>query len=363
MASHRDRQAVFADIFENTLEQDIWGDEEKDFLKGRLQHFAKSLDFMKGATVHDYYDWSKRDFIEKHQQRQNELHEINQTTLESFWNICLSHVHDSPEQQGKQLHDLQGTYALPPFPMGKLYGRKHVWLLARSYLLRWSASKTPSGFFNSPFDPSTRTCSGAVIYPDGHPCQYREKASQSTSAHQSVTEQKDDLDPNKLRRWCAIGGLAYKYGDEFRLTGYVLVMDMDKDRNHHPWLILASEWPDLNNDGDDESGEFTARENAKISDFNVHGILPGDIRRTPIAKIIHMKNASKAQRAKPMLENFGPDFEFSLLRKDGGRSVSDTEKWKTHHPDLVFVTQWFWDPVSNSTTLDRPITNDYLENC
>ena len=60
-----------------------------------------------------------------------------------------------------------------------------------------------------------------------------------------------------LRRVWSLGFLAERLDNEYwQRTGHAVMMDMGRGRNKHPWIILASEWPDSNGEDDDQ---FTTR--------------------------------------------------------------------------------------------------------
>lgn len=68
-------------------------------------------------------------------------------------------------------------------------------------------------------------------------------------------------------------------------------MDMDRRRDHHPWIVLASQWPDVNGDQPEKS-TYEAQQRPRRDDDPVPGIFPGDHTRTVIAKLIHVDEKS-----------------------------------------------------------------------
>lgn len=346
MAQYYNAEEVFAAILKEILENGSSLPPVEEFVEDKLKGFAEQYVFMRQVTFIDYLDYAEQAIDEQRRIDREHLSKVNATTPQEFWKLCMSHNYDTPDKPNQGLTGLIHTYALPPFPLGKIYGITEVWLIAKPFLLPFSRCDTPTGKPVTSYPPSSNTYIGGVIHPDGYPSQYREKTSEAGS--QFSMKRKDKwLDPDALRRWYPLGGLAYKRGKHFELTGHMLVMDIDHGRDHHPWIILASEWPDLCGEGEDgESGKWTAKKSQEITPDFVPGVFPADTRRTPIARIDHTADASFAQRARSMLLNFGPNFEFDLLRK-GGRPVRDTPKWKAHHPDLVHVAQWYYDAVSS----------------
>lgn len=79
----------------------------------------------------------------------------------------------------------------------------------------------------------------------------------------------------RLRRFCPLGWIALKRGEHnWDLTGHALVMDMDRRRDHHPWMVLASQWPDVNGDQPEKS-TYEAQQRPRRDDDPVPGIFPG----------------------------------------------------------------------------------------
>jgi len=160
--------------------------------------------------------------------------------------------------------------------------------------------------------------------------------------YQMVIDPQQEED-QRLRRFCPLGWIAQKRGEySVDLTGHALVMDMDRGRDHHPWIVLASQWPN-----DDHPEEFTykAEKRTRRDDDPIHGIFPGDHTRTLVAKLIHVdeKSLTNEQRATPFLKQFGPNFSFNLWRKGGDRKVTDSRQFRDYHPDLAHIMGWFWD--------------------
>ena len=120
-----------------------------------------------------------------------------------------------------------------------------------------------------------------------------------------------------------------------------MVMDMGRNRKNHPWIILASEWPDVNGDGDTGTGWFEAPRRVRLDAPDVQGIFPGDTRRTPIAKIIPVRAAKPS--TVPFLKQLGPHLSFDLYRREGERTFVKNKDYRTYHPDLVRIMSWFWD--------------------
>ncbi len=149
----------------------------------------------------------------------------------------------------------------------------------------------------------------------------------------------------RLRRFCPLGWIAQKRGEHtWDLTGHALVMDMDRGRDHHPWIVLASQWPDVNGDQPEKS-TYEAQQRPRRDDDPVPGLFSGDHTRTVIARLIHVdeKSFTDGQRATPFLQQFGPHFSFNLWRRGGERTVRDSTQFREYHPDLAHIMGWFWD--------------------
>lgn len=55
-----------------------------------------------------------------------------------------------------------------------------------------------------------------------------------------------------LRGFASLGWIGLKGEYIWSVTGHVLVMDMDRGRICHPWLVLAYEWPHRDEEGAEE---------------------------------------------------------------------------------------------------------------
>lgn len=113
---------------------------------------------------------------------------------------------------------------------------------------------------------------------------------------------------------------------------HALVMDMDEGRDHHPWIVLASEWP---SEHEEASGHFIHY----VQDDDPVGILPGGRDWTSIAKTLPLRTSSEV----PVLRQFGLDFEFGVVD-----SVS------VGHLGLVLgLTQTLWTLQNGTGTVRR----------
>lgn len=92
-------------------------------------------------------------------------------------------------------------------------------------------------------------------------------------------------------------------------------MDMDCGRNHHPWFVLAHEWP-INNKGPEGDFMYHALKTVQRIARGARGVLPGDYNCTPVANLISTHdNLSGKDDSKPFLKRFGSDFVFKLKRR------------------------------------------------
>lgn len=175
--------------------------------------------------------------------------------------------------------------------------------------------------------PFARTASCAISYPDGHPSH--------EYTYDILVRPTDD---KKLRRFTSLGWVMQKFGDgTWEMMGHVLVMDMDRGRDRHPWIVLAHEW--TNNDGEGPRGDFKhhAPRTVKRNNPNSRGVFPGDNNRTTIAKIVQKDPVEGDKR--PILKRFDSNFQFLLARGDGDRENVRTE----FGPDLAHVMAWYRD--------------------
>lgn len=200
--------------------------------------------------------------------------------------------------------------------------------------------KEPSGMVDlaeKPF-PAAQTDAGGIIYPDGHPSvDYDEGGSR----YESEFDPSEEGERNKLTRFWPLGWPIYTYEKaQPEYTGHVLVMDMDKGRNRHPWLVIASSWPNpMSVDGDFTR---TAPYRVRLDEPEVDGIFPGGTRRTPVAKMRHLPGAKLDQKPH-FFHHFGPDFNFTIDRMGGDRQFVRSREFKEHHPDLAIIVGWYWD--------------------
>ncbi|KAL8684901.1 MAG: hypothetical protein Q9218_008081, partial [Villophora microphyllina] len=111
-------------------------------------------------------------------------------------------------------------------------------------------------------------------------------------------------------------------------------------RHHHPWLVLASEWPSdtvqMGHPRDAQVYEF-AEKRAKLND-EVKGVLPGDKNRTTVARLCDYGPKAAEQSSQPILKQFGKDFEFDLDVSDGATAGSE---WG---PGLAWIMEWYEEP-------------------
>lgn len=147
------------------------------------------------------------------------------------------------------------------------------------------------------------TDGGAISYPGGHPSEAEHHTVKTSSPKEGT-----------LRRFMSLGWVirldsTVEHGWE--RTGHVLVMDMDEGRHRHPWIVLASHWPDDRDYPDNDDFLVYAK------DSDAYGVLPGTNNRTPIGRLY--PNPKVAPPSRPILLELGPDFEFGITRLGGGQ--------------------------------------------
>ncbi|KAL8685432.1 MAG: hypothetical protein Q9218_007765 [Villophora microphyllina] len=207
-----------------------------------------------------------------------------------------------------ELVDLLTSGRLSLVPLGLLYGKYEIALFPDGGALEWSGRQ---GYHLTSYILA-RSCDGAVV---------------------DSTDRSSGEGAIKLRRYVGIGWIAIinKWGD-WEKTGHVLVMDMDWDRDHHPWIILAKQWPN-EDPHDPENFLYYAQRKPTLHEDGVGGMLPGDIKRTTIARLVHHGKIPDNE-TRPFIKQFGEGFQFGL-----DRPVADYGD--AYHPELVFVTSWY----------------------
>ncbi|KAL8792547.1 MAG: hypothetical protein Q9195_004846 [Heterodermia aff. obscurata] len=289
------------------------------------------LPFMQGVDVLDYYQWSPKEYVELAAREDQAALEAKRTTAQELLQAAYEF---NPSITGTDPNDtklvkLTVTNCVPSFPIGKIYGETPVWLKVAPGPLLPSEIKTK--YFTTL--PTAITDAGAISYPDCHP-------SEADAEGSSEGRPKE-----VLSRFWPLGYLSYRRSaGYFERTGHVLVMDMERGRDHHPWIVLASEWRDINGDGDDGLGFFHAPSRVELDTPGVHGIFPGDTRRTPVAKLVHKGDHSASEL--PFLKQLGPDLLIDLWRKGGVRPYERTTRFRSYHPDLARIMSWYWDAVT-----------------
>ncbi|MCJ1380678.1 hypothetical protein MMC17_003786 [Xylographa soralifera] len=226
-----------------------------------------------------------------------------------FW----THLHadwDNPKSYGR-FYDFIAGKAFEPLILGSLdhNGVKPVLKLDRD-----ETALTPQLADDVDVDLKQASyVSFALRYEDGNPSEDEGIKSETVSASEA------------LFRYKPLGWIKRRDGDHWRLTGYALVLDL-QNRNA-PWIVLASEY--LN---DEEEGEEYPTIPRLISrhDLNTPGIWPGDMSRTPVAKLEGNFNGHFSTW-------FGNDVVFRMKRT-GGRA---RDQWA---PRLAHMMPWYEDP-------------------
>ncbi|KAL9603177.1 MAG: hypothetical protein Q9219_001380 [cf. Caloplaca sp. 3 TL-2023] len=244
-------------------------------------------------------------------------------TIEAFW----SNVHDldifSPTSGSNDFRKLLSSPNRPLVPLGKVYGTHQLWLLPE-------LGSLPAAELDQeiPLDFVATNCS-AISYPDGHP-----------SEQEIVMVVPGETD-QKLRRFVSLGYVVQGTSKNYRLTGHALVADVEKGRNLHPWIVLASTFP--NDNMDDHYGSETIVVPEEVDrddseDEDEYGVLPGDNNRTPVGKIIPIGETT----TEPVITLLGLNFNFTVLRRGSSRGYTRSPKG----PSLANVMDWYLDPAT-----------------
>ena len=344
MAHLRVIEEIFENIWKSACECGAAYDERlEEFVENEIEKSRRTHLFMGDVTDLDYFLWKQRQF---NLQKQLAL-ERAEITPEQFWKAAYDFdPHRTPEGTVTELQKiLSVSRYLDSVPLGKLYGLNQAKLELIPGMGALPTTETTEETELTDLHYAA-TDSGAISYPDGHPSEFDEPRVIVTS-----------LADNKLRRFASLGWVIHvKPGGTWDYTGHVLVMDMDEGRDHHPWFVLASEWPSRFEDTD---GNFTTYAEKKVmrDDFTQPGVLPGGKNRTPVAKIY--VNEEKDISGLPMLKRFGPNFEFELIRLGGTRSYNENDL--EYGPDLAHVMDWYWDPATEEEVCFDKDGKEYMK--
>lgn len=297
---------------------------------------------MSNVTEIDFYDWRSQAREREREKEEQAKEQVRRITPEEFFASAYEYdpLGTNTPFRDTKLVKLLVTGVLKPIPLGNVYANTPIWLIPRSDALPISPISVK--YFTS-YVPAD-TDSGAVRYPDGNGSEVQDVG----GSHFPLVDESED-DPDILRRIWPLGYLAYQQGAggqawevAWECTGHVLVMDMERGRDHHPWIVLASEWHDLIGEGKNGDGMcYAPRQVKRDAEEYIHGIFPGDSRRTPIAKLEPLKGEPVSSL--PFLKQLGPSLNFGLKRKGGQNRYIESEKYKQYHPDLVHVMGWWWD--------------------
>lgn len=146
---------------------------------------------------------------------------------------------------------------LEAIPFGRLYGHKYSIIPGRDPLP--STEDKPTEL------PYAITDSLAIAYPVDH-----------SSEDGTTMPSLEDLllaDHQVLHRLWPLGWvIRIEPNRNWFHTGHILVMDMEEGRDHHPWFVLASEWPSM---FEDAEGSFTTYADDH-NNSNQSKVFPGD---------------------------------------------------------------------------------------
>ena len=263
-----------------------------------------------------------REFIEDKKQ-QAPVKAISQPTVEQFWNAAYEYDPIGDPGSAGQETQLQKLLNYPEWdaiPLGKLLGQAKIALLPGKGALQATEKETITTLRYAATDAE------GIAYSDRHPSEFRPHYTKILS-----------LERTRLRRFASLGWvIQIRDDDSWFRTGHVLVIDME-GRGRQPWLVLASHWP-ADEETSDGSFVLHAQKKVFLCDSTQPGVLPGCRNRTPIGMI------DSPNKELPILKQFGPDFNFGVVRFNGDRPY-DTET--NLGPDLSHVMKWYWDPSAN----------------
>ena len=324
MAQLRTVQDVFDRIYQASIDtQAAYNGRYRNFVDEEIERSRRTYPFMADVTRLDFFIWRAR---EGAQRKQLALAQPK-PTAEQFWNAAYDFNPHSNPGTVTELEKILSIRNLASIPLGKLYGLND----AKLELIPGVGALPITEQIDVTNLRYAATDSGAISYPDGHPSEFDEPRLIVKS-----------LADNKLRRFASLGWVIHvRPNNSWRKTGHVLVMDMDEGRDHHPWFVLASEWP---SEIEDAEGGFITYAEKKVlrNDASQPGVLPGGKNRTPVAKLY--VNEQKDIPDVPMLKRFGPDFEFEVIRLGGTRTYDENDR--VYGPDLAHVMEWYWDPAT-----------------
>ncbi|KAL8692480.1 MAG: hypothetical protein Q9218_002516 [Villophora microphyllina] len=284
------------------------------FVESELEKARQADPTMDDLTVDGYFEWMRTDF------QQQKVCEATEpwVTPEQFWNAAYIYDHEKayiPSEPRTQLYKYLVQGNRQPLPLGKLFG----WSDARYELYPDVTALPASDDDDCPSLPNSKSTSSAIDYPEGHPSEFEEPKMTCRS-----------VDDQKLYRMLTLGGVLQVESDGSRnKTRHMLILDMAEGRDHHPWIVLASQ----------------ADKKVEPNDYSQPGVLPGGKNRTPVAKIIPLDKSSKG----PVLLQLGFDFEFNF-ETFGSDKLHPEAKYG---PDLAYVMDWYWDPKTNEEVCFR----------
>lgn len=324
MATPQQRfEAVCDQIYDHAIENCPMLDIKaiSSFIDAAFKQAKTENPFMSDYTISDYF----HHITAKRARKELEIWQQPIPAPTEFWDAAFEYdpLRQESEMGSNRLGELTHPSRFGVISLGRVYDDVELGVKPELGALPESTIAVDD-FTTLPF---ARGISAAISYSDQHP------------SHESAYQR--SLKPvydQQLRRFVSLGWVFRKFDDGmWEMTGHVLVMDMDRGRDRHPWIVLAHEWP--NNDNEGPHGDFKVhaprrvRRNAR----DTPGVFPGDDNRTSIAKIIPMNSVEGDDR--PILKRFDPDLEFRLLRESGDRESIRTE-WG---PDLAHVMDWYWN--------------------
>ncbi|KAL9043939.1 MAG: hypothetical protein Q9214_002890 [Letrouitia sp. 1 TL-2023] len=127
-----------------------------------------------------------------------------------------------------------------------------------------------------------------------------------------------------LRRFMEIGTVSWWRFGEWEPTGHIMVIDLDKDRQRHPWIILSNEWVD-------SWGESViADSKVETVNSNTPGVFPSDQKRTTIAQLVDRHGLTTRiddPKKDPFLRRLGKGFHIELKSVTDGKNLVRIMQW------------------------------------
>ena len=325
MASVREEQ--LKDIYEDTRDLDV------DIASAHFQEEKKKHSAFVNETLESFADhWLRSEAMEREQKLDAPI-----PTAEELWAAVRAWEPDPLQPTSnialRQNLGLLDPRSFAPVPLGKLRGEIMCALEPEICLGPDDEIYFPRRQ-NFELSASNDVVTWAIDYAYGHPS----GNDQYCTTH---TATEDDT----LRRFISLGYVLMMIDGDWIKTGHVLVLDADHKRQCHPWFVLVTEWKtdDENYILEFETEFIKPAKRVKYNDRNALGVLPGNLNRTPIARLTYHQGHIPEGEEK-FVTHFGEDFNFEFDRRMGKFATEHRSPWG---PDLAEVMPWWWDHVKS----------------